>query len=237
MIYSIAVVDDDQKFVEQMQSFLSRYSEEEKVDFHVRTFYSGMDFITGYLPEFDIIFMDIEMPGFSGMETARELRGKDENVCLVFITNIAKYAIEGYSVSAMDFIVKPIDYFVFSLTLKRALGRVRSRTGEKIILQTKSARVSVSLNDIVYIETDKHYLLYHVGSMVYRTRGTIGEALENYGPNGFDCCNSGCIVNMKYVSSFDNNTVTVSFGGKKTVLTISRNRRKDFLNALSSYLS
>ena len=236
MTYSIAVVDDDRQFVGQMQGFLSRYSEDEKVDFHVRTFSSGVDFITNYRPEFDVIFMDIEMPGFSGMETARELREKDQNVCLVFITNIAKYAIEGYSVSAMDFIVKPVDYFVFSLALKRALGRVRSRAGEKVMLTSKNSHISVSLADVVYIETDKHYLLYHVGDEVYRTRGAIGEALEKYAPHGFACCNSGCIVNMKYVTSFGNDSVTVGYGGKKAELSVSRNRKKDFLNALTGYL-
>ena len=236
MVYNVALVDDDESFLNQILGYVDRFSKEEEVVLNVRTFDSGVEFITNYHPEFDIIFMDIEMPGFSGMETARELREQDENVCLVFITNMAKYAIEGYSVSAMDFIVKPVDYFAFAVPLKRAMSKVKVKVNDKFIIREKGKSISVNIGDIVYVESDKHYLIYHIGHEEYRTRGTIGETEEFFAPHGFASCNSGCVVNLKYVTSFSGDTVELSVGGEKIKFPISRYRKKPFLTRLTEYL-
>ena len=74
-----------------------------------------------------MILLDIEMPNLNGMDAARIIRDKDENVVLMFITNMAQYAIHGYSVGALDFVMKPITYYTFSLKMTRALKRVQTR--------------------------------------------------------------------------------------------------------------
>ena len=238
MIYNVAVVDDDKVFVKQLIEYLHKFSKEEKSEIKINTFSSGVDFISNYKAEFDVVFMDIEMPGFSGMETARELRETDADVCLVFITNMAKYAIEGYSVSAMDFIVKPVEYFNFALTLKRAFSRIRNESQAKVVLSTKEENVRVNIRDIIYIETDSHYLNYHVGRDVYRVRGKISEAEKEFSKYGFARCHNGCLINMSYVVTFNNDTVILNIDGEKRLnVPISRYRKKDFLNLLTAYVS
>ena len=236
-MYSIALVDDDIEFLNTLKNYLGKFTDETQAEFSVHTYTSGVDFITNYKPIYDLVIMDIEMPGFNGMETAKELRELDENVVLIFITQIAKYAIEGYSVSAAGYMVKPVDYFDFSFRLKRAMDKIANYPKNKILIFAREQNVSIEAHDISYIEVDKHYLVYHVGEKIYRVRETFGEALKKFEPLGFACCYNGCLVNLRYVKTFDSTSVTVgSKGCADTVLPISRQRRKSFLNVLTDYL-
>ena len=101
----IAIVEDEQLFREKILRYLHRYEEKNKQSFSIKTFENGMQFLTDYRPEYDIIFMDIEMPYLSGMETAKRIRKVDSRTAIAFITNMANYAVQGYEVEAIDFIV------------------------------------------------------------------------------------------------------------------------------------
>lgn len=80
----------------------------------IHPYYASVDFLEEYDSTYDIVFLDIEMPGSDGLTTAREIRGKDDAVAIIFITNMAQYAIHGYEVNAIDFMVKPVGYFNFA---------------------------------------------------------------------------------------------------------------------------
>lgn len=231
-MFDIAIVDDDVYFTQALLAYLQRFQKEEATQFHVKVFYNGVNFITDYRNNFDIVFMDIEMPKFNGLETAKELRTLDENVCLIFITNIAQYAINGYEVNALDFIVKPVSYFNFALKLKKAIQCAGKNIQEKIMLNLKYETKSVKIKDISYIEIVKHYLWYHIGNQVYQVRGTIGAIEEKLKPYGFARCNNCYLINLRYITSFCGNSVFV--GG--TELPISRPRKKQFIDDLTMFL-
>ena len=89
----VAIVDDEKIDRQLLRDCLNYVSEKKHVDFSVREFSNADSFLVGYEPEFDIVFMDIEMPGTDGMEAARQLRKMDKNVVLVFVTNIAQMAV------------------------------------------------------------------------------------------------------------------------------------------------
>ena len=107
----IALVDNDNQFAGQMKSFVDRFVEETKIECLLTRFSTGVDFISDYNPIFDLVFLDIEMPLMDGMETAKRLRRVDQNLPIIFVTNMLQMAIRGYEVSALDFIVKPLNYF------------------------------------------------------------------------------------------------------------------------------
>ena len=126
-MYHIAIVEDERTFSEQLQEFLKEYQEEKNIKFKISVFKDGAEILEEYKQIYDIILLDIEMPEINGMETARRIRKTDAEVVLMFITNMASYAIHGYEVGALDFIMKPLTYYTFSVKLTRALRRVNKK--------------------------------------------------------------------------------------------------------------
>ena len=124
---SVAIIEDEDKEMDNIVGALKRYEQEENVNFRLTVFRDAELFLTNYKPVYDIVFMDIMLPGMDGMQAAQRLRKFDESVSLIFLTNMAQFAIKGYEVSAVDFIVKPFRYF----DLKMRLDRVCRKINEK----------------------------------------------------------------------------------------------------------
>ena len=107
-MYKFAIVEDNEAAAEKLAGFLERYANENNEVFEIIKFHDALDFLDGYRTVYDAVFMDIEMPGIDGMEAAHRLRRLDQKVILVFVTNMASYAVKGYEVNATDYIVKPV---------------------------------------------------------------------------------------------------------------------------------
>lgn len=133
-MYHIAIVEDEKEFREELKNYLKYYGEENHIEFQVTEFSDGAEILEDFKKEFDIILLDIEMPRLNGMDAAELIREKDEDVVLMFITNMAQYAIRGYSVGALDFVMKPITYYTFSMKMKRALKRAQKKEQKPLIL-------------------------------------------------------------------------------------------------------
>lgn len=135
----IAIIDNDMDAAKQMEAFIHRYAQTEGLAVSVAAFDRADKFLSRYEPIYDIIFMEIELPGLDGMEAARRLRRKDSDVVLVFVTAFARHAIRGYEVDALDFVLKPLSFYAFSVKLERSIQRIRTRTGIQIALKPPTA--------------------------------------------------------------------------------------------------
>lgn len=124
----IAVVEDEELYAEQLQNYISKYAEERKKQIKVTWFQDGEDIVSGYKGEYDIILLDIQMRFMDGMTAAEKIRELDSEVVLMFIANMIQYAVHGYEVDAMDYVVKPVEYFAFSQKLDKAIGRIQKKT-------------------------------------------------------------------------------------------------------------
>ena len=131
----IAIVEDEAAVREQLAGYVQRYTRQYGTPFEVTEFADGMEILEDYRPQFDIIFLDVEMKHLDGMETARRIRERDGGVLIVFITNMAQYAIRGYEVDALDYVLKPVNYYQFCTKLSRAIQRVQRRRGGQVVLQ------------------------------------------------------------------------------------------------------
>lgn len=227
----IAVVDDDERVRLLLKSYIERYSASCSEPLQASLFSFPELFLTNYRPEYDIVLMDIDMPGMDGMETARRLRELDERVVLLFVTNLAQYAIQGYEVAATDFLVKPVSYDTFAYKLSRAIKFVPESRRPSLLLRTENGTVTVEMDDVKYIEVQGHYVFYHTHKDIYRVRGSLKGTVEELNDPAFFVCDKGYIVNLAYIDAIGQNTVTVA----EETINVSRARRKALLDALSAY--
>jgi DNA-binding LytR/AlgR family response regulator len=229
----IAIVEDDDITIRQLCDFVNQYGREQNQEIEVFTFRDGSEIIKEYQPIYDIILLDIEMPKVNGMDAAEQIRQCDEEVVLVFITNMVQYAIHGYSVRALDFVVKPVNYYTFSLKLTRAISRVRKRkSGKTILLALTDGVKRLDTKQIYYVEIQNRMLHYHTEDGEYIVRGTMQNAEKELKDFQFVKCNYWYLVNLRYVSEIRKDVAVVA--GNE--LEISRRNKKSFMEAVTSYV-
>ena len=228
----IAMVEDEPGFREQLRGYLDRYSGEHGTELELTCFPDAQSLLDGYRCEYDILFLDILMPELSGMDAARIIRRRDEDVVLVFITSLAQYAITAYDVGALDYMLKPLAYETFALKFSRVLRRVESRAGVWVTLSLPSGLKRVSTRDIYYVEVENHNLHYHTREGEIVVRGTMQRAEQELGECQFAKCNHWYLVNLLHVTEVGKTTVTVA--GQR--LEMSRRSRAAFLAAAAHYL-
>ena len=139
----IGIIDDEAQERQRLRGYLEQFGGECSRSFQIREFPSGDHLLADYRPLYDILIFDIDMPGLSGMETARRVRATDPDVVILFVTNIAQYAINGYEVEAVDYIIKPIGYYDFTMKFRRALAKAEKRGGNSIMLDTVEGQKKV----------------------------------------------------------------------------------------------
>ena len=134
-MFKIAIVEDQEETRESLNRFVRQYAQEQGLQVEISLITDGAEIAEHYTPGFDIIFMDVEMPRLDGFGAAEAIRAVDTDVVLVFVTNMAQYAIRGYEVDALDYVLKPVNYYQFCTKLSRAIQRVQRRRGGQVVLQ------------------------------------------------------------------------------------------------------
>ncbi|MBQ2854490.1 MAG: response regulator transcription factor [Oscillospiraceae bacterium] len=228
----IAIVEDENAVAEQFQEYAARFMEESGHRIELTRYSSGIEFLKEFRGQYDIVMLDIVMPGIDGMETARRVRQTDPQVMLLFVTNMVQYAIRGYEVDAMDYILKPVNYFVFSQRLGRAIQRLDRQGKHYLMVTCKNGGRKLEIESIYYVESQGHNLLYHTADGVFTVPGTMKTAEEKLLPFHFFRCNKGYLVSLAHVDGITDGCALVA--GEK--LLISRARKNSFLEALTEYI-
>ena len=227
----IAVVDDEKSYISQIQQYLEQFERESGETIKVSVFSDGDSIVHKYNSEYDIIFMDVEMKFMDGMSAAEEIRKKDSEVVIIFITNMPQYAIRGYAVDALDYILKPVSYFAFSQCLQKAIVRRNNRAAKFVVINLKKGTARINIENIIYIETAGHSTVYHTVEGDYESYVSLNEAEEQLKQYHFFRISKWCLVNIAHVDNYQDGYISLG----KTTLAVSRSKRKELLDKLVTY--
>lgn len=228
----IAVVEDDDSDLARLQEHLQRFSREKGLALQTSVFRNGEQLLFSYQPVYDIILMDIEMPQMDGMTAAQRLRELDPSVILIFITNMAQYAIQGYRVRARAYLLKPVQYISFAMELSDAAQAVDALPEDAFLLRSENGVIRLNAADILYIESQKHDQLFHTRTGVHSMRTTMAELEQRLAPLWFERSGVSFLVNLRCVTGVERDAVLL---GEERV-PLSRQKRKHFLEALARYI-
>lgn len=227
----IAIVEGEQLYAKQLHEYLRKYEKENGEAIEVTIYSDGDQIVEKYQSQYDIILMDIEMKFMDGMSAAEEIRKIDTEVVIIFITNMTQYAIRGYAVDALDYVLKPVSYFALSQRLNRAIGRMRKRESKMIMVNMKGGIVRLNIANIYYIESQGHTLILHTILGDYETSGTMKEMESKLLGMNFCRGNKGYLINLQHVDGISDGCAIV----KDEKLILSRARKKEFMEALTKY--
>lgn len=179
-MYTIAIVEDDKTQAESLKEYLLRYAAENGEAFAVKTFANAVVFLENYTAVYDVVFMDIKMPYLNGIAAAHKLRELDKNVLLFFITSLTQYAIRGYEVDALNYIVKPVEYNEFALKFRKAMDRLSEKSPRNCSFPRTSAIKNFPL---------PKYIMWKCGVITANTTRQTGN-INNISP--FDRLRKNC---------------------------------------------
>lgn len=226
----IIIAEDDPAFAAQMQDYLRRFSEESGQTITVTAYRNGAELLEHYHGDGDLLLLDVDMPGMNGIAAAKAIRRTDPQVLIIFVTNLAQYAIRGYEVNALDYVLKPISYYDLSMKLRQALRILRRNEEHSILLNQEGELLRVPLSHLYYVESYSHQLCYHTteGEVRLTTTRTLTALEEELCPHGFVRCHKGYLINLRYVDAIRSSSVLLN-GAE---IPVSRSRKKEVLQAL-----
>lgn len=212
------------------RTLIEKYCLTRNMDAEIDDFSTAFSYLDSE-KKYDAVFLDIEMPHIDGMELADEIRAHDSRVAIVFVTNMARYAVNGYRVGAIDYVLKPVKEFDFFLTMDKVVGMVeRMRQEKSYTLKTREGSTTISVNDIYYIESSGHHIIFHTALGEHEVYGYLKTVEAELGSDFFRA--SSCyLVNLACVRSV--NGCDIAVGGD--VLHISRSKKRELIDKLVAY--
>lgn len=227
-----AIVEDEEKFITILKEYVDNFQKQNNVAIELSIFHNGQEIVDSN-QKFDLIYMDIDMPIMDGMTAAKKLREQDSQFVLIFITNLANLAIKGYEVNALDFVVKPLDYFEFSIKLKKAINYINKQKSHYInFMSTDRTMYRVLPSSISYIEIKGHNITIHISSKKIAVYGTLKSFIEKLSDEKFMLINKYYLVNCNRIVSFDSATslVMLDDGAKLQCSRSNKKKVADYLN-------
>lgn len=228
----VAIVEDAAEQRTQLRGYVEQFFAQQNEPVQVLEYPDGQAVVEAYPESLQLLLLDIDMPRMNGLDAAQAIRQRDEAVLIVFITNMIQYALKGYAVDAMDFMVKPVTEYSCRPTFERVLKRLRQHRGQHIEVKCQKNTLVINLNDLTYAETAGHGLLLHLQSGPLAVSESIQSFAARTQGAGLFRCHTSFLVNLAFVDRLEKTEAIVA--GQR--IPVSKYRRSDFLQAMAHYM-
>ena len=232
-MYRFLIVDDTQMDASVLRRSLERYADANRLDISIEWYRSAEELLVSHA-RFDLVFLDIAMLGTDGMDAALLMRAFDPETPIIFVTNLAQYAIRGYEVDALDYILKPLSYQDFSHHMARIVRILESRERRSLTVSASEGVHVIPYADLEYASITGHTISYRlVGGETVRASGSLAKLEEQLGDGPFVRVSNKELVNMDHIRGLAGNDVIMASGAR---VTFSRPRKAKALERIAGYL-
>lgn len=227
----IAVCEDEQILLEQLTANIRAILDKHSIIYHMEAYTNGAALLAR--EAFDILFLDIVMEPFSGLELAKKLRARGDASKMIFITSHEQYAIDAYDVQAYHYLTKPVDIKKMEDVLLKLCGLLKEEYGRAITIRQGAAVRRVSLGQILYLEIMDRKIYLHKDREYFPFYGKLGE-FEAMLPDTFFRCHRSYIVNFDHVQRYKKEEIWLD---NEEAIPLSRRRYQAFGQGFMHYLS
>lgn len=236
MLIRIAVCDDEKNSLENIQNKIVTISQTMNVDSEIYLYDNGAEItelICNKKEKFDILFLDIDMPGISGLEAASQIREAKSDLILIFVSAHEQYVFDSIEYTPFRYIRKNKIEQELPLALKAAYACMEENKENFIMIKTEEEEVRIKRADIIYYETESRKIRIHMNNgKSYLVWKTIKDFYKEIDDKNFIRIHSGCVVNVKYIDEFSSYDITLDNGER---LVVSRTRMKEVKSAILNY--
>ncbi len=230
----IAIIDNDLKSVKRVERVVeeafSKYNEAVKLC----VFENPLNFLTDYDSSYDLVVSEMEYPHTNGIDVVTKLRRVDEQVCVVFFTECTKYAIHGYTVCALDYLLKKYEDKLLVERFSRLYEWIlKNKNEHSLVIVQEGVYHKIPIRSVKYVEVNSHVLSYHTANGKLVVRGNLNDVADQLKEHDFVRIHKSYIVNMAEITSIDKKQVTVSTGDE---LPLSRSNRNEIISTVFDYI-
>lgn len=238
----IVICDDDKVQLDYLESLINRWSKSHLIDSHepikVNTYISSEQFLFDYEDKNhpDLLILDIQMKEMSGMELARTIRSKGNEVKIIFVTGIKDYVFEGYEVGAIRYILKPIEEASFMKLLSGVYEEIDKSKDNYMIFSYQGENRKIRYSNIIAISVDGHYVKMVTVDEILEWKDTLNRMKELVSNHNFILCNRSTLVNICHIEKINKNECIVTKRASEiNSYDISRNCYKSVNEAFIGY--
>ena len=229
---TVAICDDSSSMINSLKANIEEYAEGRKEEIRVFSFHSGIELLENYNGKYDILFLDIKMPGVDGVKVAETIRKTDKKVIIIFLTSLLQHALDGYRVNAANYIIKPIGKKKLQMELDRWIGELVQKEEPFIAFHNDGGNYKVLLKSISYVETYNRNLLIHTDNGNYVCYWKLKDMEKKIKQYGFSRNHSSYLVNLFYVDSIEKTDIRLCTG---EIVSLSKTKKKEFMEELAKF--
>lgn len=224
----VAICEDERYILEELRKKVEKYINRKSLDASIKTFTSGEELLKAK-KKFDIILLDLMLPGIDGLEVARQISCRSR---IIFVTSYREYAVEAFDANAVHYLVKPVTEERLFSALDRAVNQTEQMDNQALILIKSGKTQVIFIRDILYCEVFNHQVRIHTVHGTYDYFGTL-DMLETKLDERFFRCHRSFVVNMSCVAGQEKGVAILTNGEK---IFISRRKQTDFIQRLLNFL-